>query len=329
MQCITPMFRRYELGNHAKGQIVPRSEVLDKLNYDPTYISESLKKINGRSLKIQYEKIPCGKCWACQLNYSAEWATRIECECKKDDHNYFITFTYDNDHLPENGSLKPEHITTFIKSLRKHYERKGIKGIKYFYCGEYGSTTGRPHYHMILMHCPLNLNEFYDTHIDTNFQEHWKSKEINKWWDKGITDIAAATWSTAAYVARYCTKKIGTDQSQYEALGRKPEFIRMSNGIGDSYYQENKEKIYEHDEIIMKTVKGNTGSYKPPKAWDKKYKEENPGHFREIQKERRKAAERSSKLSETLSDYNDVDKIIQNAQKIKIKMNMLPREAVD
>lgn len=356
MQCVTPMFRRYEKGNHKKGTVVSRAEVMQELEMNENNIRIQLKNAN-KNPKYGYEKIPCQKCWACQLNYSAEWATRIMLEAKKYETNFFITLTYDDEHVPilskieyqeeykahgeiletneikiENDgtwkySLVPDHMKTFLNSLRKHFERNGHTGVKYFYCGEYGSTTERPHYHIILINCPLDINKFYDTHIDTNYKAHWKSHELEKYWSKGMIDIAELEWSCAAYVARYCTKKLDFTQDKriYLNEGRLPEFIRMSKGIGFDYYEENKDKIYENDELIMKTVKGNTGSIKPPKAFDRKFKEKDPIGFMKIQKSRKKAAERAQKIIESITDMSDLQMIKIKASNLQTKMSMLPR----
>ncbi len=41
----------------------------------------------------------------------------------------------------------------FIKRLRKYFNNNKIK---YFYCGEYGTQTLRPHYHMIVYNAPFD-----------------------------------------------------------------------------------------------------------------------------------------------------------------------------
>lgn len=332
MQCVTPMFFIYDLGDKKHGRIVPREEVLGDLNYNPNHISGILSGSRSSSLKSkQWIKIPCRKCYACKLNYSAEWATRITLECKKSEHNYFITFTYDDENLPENGSLQPEDMKTFINSLRKQYERaakkegKEIPKIKYFYAGEYGETTGRPHYHMILMNCELDLNQFYDTHIDGQYHEHWKSHQIENLWNKGLIDIGTVEWSSAAYVARYCMKKQRED-IDYEATGRHKEFVRMSQGIGMDYFKEHMTEMYQNDELIMKTIKGNTASFHPPKAFDKKYKELYPREFNEIKRKRIKEGNKREEIKKQKSNYTDLEKLIHSAESVAQKQKMLPRE---
>ena len=273
-------------------------------------------------------------------------------ESERYDHKFFITLTYDDEHLPLfekmtytdkdgyihefendgtwNGSLQPEDVTRFIKTLRKHFERQGITDIKYFYCGEYGETTKRPHYHMILFGAPLNIYDFYDFHIDKRHKMHWKSKEIERWWGKGMIDLAEVEWSSCAYVARYCMKKIDleNDPIQYAQQGKYKEFVRMSRrpGIGVRHFQEHMEEIYEHDEVIQKTVKGVTSSFKPPKAFDQRFKDLYPEWWEEIKASREQAAERTRIMKkEIYKGISDLEMNERNAQKVIQKGNWLPR----
>lgn len=352
MQCVTPMFRRYERGDHSKGTIVPRTEVMDSLEFDPNYIRHCLDDINSYSRRSNgrylYEQIPCGHCWACRLNYSAQWAGRIIMECKKSEHNYFITFTYDEEHLPipesadyngvhyENdgtwtGTLFPSDINRFLNSLRKHLERdKNHTGVKYFYAGEYCPSSGRPHYHMILMNCPLDIEQFHDFFKDDRLKLHWKSYELEKYWDKGFIDIGEVEFASAAYVARYCMKKItdNVDKADYYSQGKEPEFVRMSRrpGIGTDYFNEHFEDIYKYDKITVKNFHGETITVKPSKSWDRKFEKLFPTKYHELKQSRKAAAERSRRLLKELTDATDLQILEQNAEKILIKGKQLPRE---
>lgn len=362
MQCVTPMIREYEelplrtrlrmkeKGIPQKSKVKSRAEVKMLLQHDENYF-EFVNRFNEYQKKkgslLRYQVIPCGHCWACDLTYSAQWATRIMCEVERSEHNYFITLTYDDENLPiaealqyddkifENdgtwsGTLQEKDVRTFINSLRKYLERKyNHTGLKYFYCGEYGTQTLRPHYHMILMNCPLDISQFYDSHVDGNFKAHWKSHELEKYWQKGMHDIAEVEWSSAAYVARYCMKKLQKKISKEEMLeiGKIPEFVRMSRrpGIGTTFYEENKEKIYANDEMIMRTVKGNVGSIKPPKVWDRRLEQENPTLYEQIKESRRKAKDRADILKKQISDYTDLERLKLNKERILEKGKMLPR----
>ena len=237
---------------------------------------------------------------------------------------------YENDGT-WNGTLEPDHVTRFIKTMRKYYERQGITGIKYFYCGEYGEETKRPHYHMILFGAPLDIKQFYNWHVDMKHKKlHWKSKEIERWWNYGMVDIAEVEWNCCAYVARYCMKKLDqeNDARIYAENGKIKEFIRMSRrpGIGMRYYDEHKQKIYENDEVIQKTIQGKTSAFKPPKAFDKKFEEEFPEQFKMIKESRLAAAERNRKLKQELTKgISDLELLQREAEKTITKGQMLKR----
>ena len=217
----------------------------------------------------------------------------------------------------------------FINSLRKYFERKGHKGIKYFYAGEYGETTRRPHYHMILMNCPLDINKMYDFHEDPRGKLHWKNHEIENFWKYGIIDIGEVEFASAAYVARYCMKKItdNSDKTVYYEQGKIPEYVRMSRrpGIGTKYFEENCEKIYKYDEIVIKNFHNQTITVKPPKAWDKKFKELYPEQWEKLQESRKKAAERTAELQKEMTNMTDKQILEIRAQNIMTKGKMLPR----
>ena len=361
MECITPMVRLYndvpkQTEDEKQWQrIIPRSEVFNNMQANENYltrIQDRNKELEKKGSPLRFQLIPCRHCWACQLKYSAEWATRLTWESKRYEHKFFITLTYDEEHLPIyekmiytdkddhkyefkndgtwNGTLEPEDMTRFIKTLRKHFERQGIKDIKYFYCGEYGETTKRPHYHMILFGAPLDITKFYDFHIDGRYKMHWKSKEIEKWWDKGMIDIAEVEWSSCAYVARYCMKKIDfeNDPIQYAQQGKYKEFVRMSRrpGIGVRHFNEHIKEIYENDEVIQKTVKGKTSAFKPPKAFDQRFKELYPEWWEKIKQSRELAAERAREMKKELyKGITDLELNERNAQKVIQKGNWLPR----
>ena len=315
--------------------------------------------------RIRYQTIACQNCWACRLKKSAEWATRCICEAKEHpDSNYWITLTYNDENLPiaqsitykhylpinkytqekyifktiENvgdeiwgeGCLIPEDLKRFMNTLRKKFERKGHTGIKFLAAGEYGSINHRPHFHICLFNCPLSIDMFYDMHVDENFKMTWKSEEIDQCWKKGIAQISELEWSNAAYTCRYTTKKIidGTKtEEEYAKQGKIKEFIRMSNrpGIGNQYYEKHKNEIYKNDILVMKTIKGNIGSIKPPKAWDKKFMETHPEAWEILKKCREQAAKRAADLQRQLTDYTDKEMLKLNKEKILEKGKLLPR----
>lgn len=127
--------------------------------------------------------------------------------------NCFVTLTYDNDHLPPDGSLRPKDLQDFLKRLRASLAPRKVR---FYGVGEYGDQTWRPHYHLCLFGID---NSFGDVIRDT--------------WHHGLCDIGTLTMQSAAYCAGYVTKKM-TAKDDPRLGGRHPEFARMSlrPGIG-------------------------------------------------------------------------------------------------
>lgn len=288
MGCKHPLIRaetneRYETKNDG-------SKMKKVVIIKPDDKNENLEKFMQFHPTWNYTEIPCKKCIGCRLDYSREWANRGFLEAQHWQQNYFITLTYNDENLPENGSLEPEEFTNFIKRLRKRMADKRIQfdGIRFMGCGEYGEERGRPHYHIILFNCQLPVDSFYQPRI-INKNTYWQNHIIEKCWTKGISNVSDVTWNNIAYTARYITKKIYGAQAQEEYADKEPEFFRVSRrpGIGGYYYDENKETIYTNDEIIVKNRKG-AHSSKPPKYFDRLLEAEQPDRLEQIKRERRK-----------------------------------------
>lgn len=147
----------------------------------------------------------------------------------------FLTLTFDDEHLPKDGSLRVEHYQKFLKDLR---ERLPPKAIRFFFVGEYGEESGRPHYHAILFGyppCPFfNYKGCRLKYCET-------CRFIEKIWGKGFVSLGDVNKDSLSYVAGYVTKKMThaedkcTEKCTHPPLnGRFPEFARMSlkPGIG-------------------------------------------------------------------------------------------------
>lgn len=192
--------------------------------------------------------IPCGKCTGCRLNRSRIWAIRCVHEASLHPENCFITLTYNDENLPHDLSLNKAHHQKFMKRLRKYIG--GEKRIKYFHAGEYGSKGQRPHYHTILFNYDFKDKELLS---ERNGNLLYTSPLLSKIWDKGFVTIGDVTFESAAYVARYCLKKINEVDpnhrdyeryiDQYSRINQEtgeinfvlPEYSTQSNGIGKEW----------------------------------------------------------------------------------------------
>lgn len=174
--------------------------------------------------------VPCGKCPECLKRRTASWGMRLEKECLRWQKLYFLTLTYDNDHLPitpngfmtlhrpspiisEDGTVvsRPaSHVTLFLKRVRK-----ASAALRYYMCGEYGTHGKRPHYHVI-MFC----------------SEATTQDVILRSWEHGDVHFGDVNPASIRYVVQYLDK--GTWRPAHSRDDRVPEYSTMSNGLGSN-----------------------------------------------------------------------------------------------
>lgn len=251
--------------------------------------------------------VPCGRCIGCRLERSRQWAMRCEDEIQLHENNCFITLTYDDENLPLDGTLVMEHLQTFMKNLRYQTGDKNAKfhnsfnldsetgKIRFFACGEYGENRSRPHYHAILF--GVSLKDLKEYKI-VNKNQYYTSDSLREIWGKGFVVVGAANFETAAYVARYVTKKQTGENALYAytefdiATGeiikeRKPEFVTMSRrpGIGREWYNKYKSDCYPRDEKISRGL-----VMAPPKYYANLLAKEDPAMSDQLKARRRAKA---------------------------------------
>ena len=240
-------------------------------------------------------ELPCGQCVGCRLERSRQWAIRCMHEAHMHDENTFLTLTYDDDHLPEDGSLDVRHFQNFMKRLRQKYAGKLIR---FYHCGEYGTATRRPHYHALLFGHRFG-DELYSKQSGSG-EPIYTSRELDTIWGHGHCWTGTVTFESAAYVARYVMKKVTGEQAEDHYEGRKPEYTTMSRrpGIGALYYQKYKEEVYPRDEIVI-----NGKLVKPPKFYDKLHEQENE------EKVHTKVISKRKQLARKNADNNTPDRL--------------------
>lgn len=144
------------------------------------------------------------------------------------EHNCFVTLTYDQEHLPDDGFLVPSDLQKFLKRLRRAIadRRPGIASdstasVRYISCGEYGETTLRPHYHILLFNCSF-------TDGKTVGKDLVESPACGKLWLHGGHRIGSLTGASANYVAQYTVKKKEQTLCTPDGVALPAPFYRMS-----------------------------------------------------------------------------------------------------
>jgi len=217
-----------------------------------------------RSAQAWHFFLPCGQCLGCRLERSRQWAVRCVHESRLHDRNCFITLTYRDDSLPAGLSLDYLDFQRFMKYLRKDFAPERVR---FFMSGEYtepGDDTlgdiffdryghrslGRPHFHAVLFGITFDDGVLFGSDSGVKL---FTSARLDRLWRKGFSTFGELTFESAAYVARYCVKKVTGDLavdhyrrvvSGGELVDIEPEFSGCSlrPGIGfrwiDRYFPE-------------------------------------------------------------------------------------------
>lgn len=246
-----------------------------------------------RDLPVQ---VSCGQCIGCRLEKSRQWAVRCMHEAQMHKENSFLTLTYDDKHLPPDGSLRKKDFQDFMKRLRKKFRPRKVR---YLHCGEYGENTHRPHYHALLFGLGFPDEEVL-SRADGRLLR--SSVILEKLWGQGFCTIGDVTFESAAYVARYALKKVTgpAAKEHYKTLNPEtgeiteiePEYITMSRrpGIGAEWYSKFKADVYPEDELVT-----NGHPQKPPRFYDTLLEKEEPETLEAIKRRRIAEADKWSK----------------------------------
>lgn len=209
--------------------------------------------------------LPCGECSECRLKKRKEWAVRCACEAESHSVSCFVTLTYDDLHLV---GLNREDPIKFIKSIRN----SGFK-VRYFGCGERGSRTLRPHYHIILFgFMPDDLKYYGDSESG---QAIYTSKFLDNLWKKGNVMVQMFGAGVGGYVAGYTSKKLG-DTESFLFMSTKP-------GIGFDYLRKHKDVILKYGSLFGDFGNWNTATI--PRYFKKVLEKEGYGFYLDILKD--------------------------------------------
>lgn len=262
-------------------------------------------------------ELPCGQCIGCRLERSRQWAMRCMYENQLHQDSCFVTLTYNDDFLPPDGGLRKSDFQRFVKRLRKRFSGSSIR---YFHCGEYGESLGRPHYHALLFGVDFSDKKLFkdgDSPLYT-------SDLLASLWPFGHSTVGAVTFESAAYVARYVMKKVTGDRGARhyervnvetgEIVSIQPEYITMSlkPAIGRDWFEKFSSDVFPSDFLIV-----NGNKVKPPKYFDKLLEQREPLLLEAIKLRRIKKASKF-KLDFTPSRLK-VREQVQSAQLSQLK----------
>lgn len=295
----------------------------------------------------RYDIIPCGKCLGCFLEKARDKAVQLSLEKinpeYKSNECWFITLTYEDEYLPihtykneETGeqfsgaSTELRDLQNWIKKIRDNHPDKNIR---YMAAREYGSTSLRPHYHLIIFGLPLDQELFVKVGNNTNGDPLWTTPQLDnmeskdcwsvrrplgdrsaKMYRAGNVMIGEVTFQSISYVARYTIKKANKEYKSdwwYKAQGLDVEAISQSQDLGKWYYELHKHEIYNRDLV---PVLGKNGNFsRPPRSFDRLYKREFPKQYEEVI-QRRKEKMLTNMLQEELQTDMDYLSILESKE---------------
>lgn len=92
---------QYKITNYSVNHLEKRNGVWYTCNTD------FLSSFRDASV-LEFVQIPCGKCVGCRLDYAKQWANRLMLELQYHKEAYFVTLTYDDEHVPRAWYADPE-----------------------------------------------------------------------------------------------------------------------------------------------------------------------------------------------------------------------------
>lgn len=285
-----------------------------------------------KDLKVE---VPCGQCIGCRLDKSRQWAVRCVHEASLYEDNSFITLTYNNENLPSSKSVNKKVLQDFFKRYRKEIDKHDPgRKIRFMACGEYGDLRNRPHYHAII----FNWRDPYERLWSKSKTGEllFRSPTLESAWKYGHSIVGSVTFESAAYVARYVTKKITgkRQESEYRIFDKEtgeineiePEFALMSlgrrseieeldqGGIGYKWFKKYYETDCQKDFITVNRTK-----IAIPDYYYRLLEKKDPERYKEIKKLHiKKAKERK--------EENEPKRLAVRERIQKRKLEMLTRQ---
>lgn len=221
--------------------------------------------------------VPCGVCFGCRIDNSRMWSLRMMHEKRYHDQNYFLTLTIAPEFMPPDCDLDYSYLIKFWKNARHLFQVPG-RPFKYFACGEYGDKNFRPHFHAAVFDFDIPDLRFFKKVSD---HDYFTSNALTECWGYGHVIVGSLEYDSAAYIARYVTKKMrgsnvrskdtfDPETGEYDLYTVERAF--QSKGLGLPFYLQHSREIWDLDACLY----GGKYLVKPPRYYFKKLLESDP-----------------------------------------------------
>lgn len=224
---------------YINGSLINPSEVDDYYAFDP---------ISSECVPM-YMTVPCGKCLECAVSRQTEWKNRmiLEAASYPTFPSFFLTLTYDNEHLPSNG-VSRKHVSAFIKRLHDFFRHHGLPSFRSVVFSEYGSLHGRPHYHAVIFgfHTDKKLTVYKRIPHSSDFIARYYHKDffimkyaVNHCWKMGFTyTVQIRDYKAFGYISKYVAKNLVCPLPSDSHLNKNFCIGSRKPGIGNLYINE-------------------------------------------------------------------------------------------
>ena len=213
-------------------------------------------------------RVACRDCWQCKERKTDDWVGRCIAESKSAGRTFSISLTYGRDKMGNVDHMRSALLTySDVQKYFKYLRQLGYV-VRYFAVGEYGSTKGRAHWHLIVFYydnsAVIDERKLYNAEVEAGFRrgkvkpvpasmvpEHEISTRGSDgdlrdvrfsdrcWphghavWEELLDGYDAAAARAVRYVCKYLLKDSDDDASQMlgPRLSKKPP-------LGAAYFRE-------------------------------------------------------------------------------------------
>lgn len=164
-----------------------------------------------------YLEVSCGHCAACVMRKKNDYKNKLILEQSSHDcPPIFVTLTYNNANLPEDG-VSVSDVQLFFKRWRSYmdYHHNFCPRFRYVCHSEYAPLNGRAHYHLLIFGFPISPIDII------KFES-----EVEKCWGKGFVHCRLSDHGGFNYISKYLCKGSNVP------YGKNPNFRLSSRGNG-------------------------------------------------------------------------------------------------
>lgn len=174
--------------------------------------------------------VACRKCWQCLERKVDDWVGRNIAESKTAKGANSISLTYGYDRSTGDVDHLRSSVLTYsdVQKMLKHLRADGYP-VRYFVAGEYGSTKGRAHWH-ILLYWQDRVPEF----------RLRKDCYLWKYWPHGWSYWDSMSAQSVRYACKYLLKDSEDEHAQM--FGPMPS---KKPPLGDAYFRHLAEKYVD------------------------------------------------------------------------------------